>query len=83
MIPATLSRDLSFMDAVHLAASRQVHLGFNGVIIDVPTHAAGQFLCFPIQILFAPLVVAAQPIFDCSQHAFPAGKLQAVPTCST
>ena len=66
-----MSGDLSFMDAVHVASSRQVHLRCDGVIIDVATHAAGQFSCSPIEIRFAPLVAAAQPIFDCSPQTFP------------
>jgi hypothetical protein len=47
---------LSFMDAVHLASSRQVHLSFNGVIVDVGApatrnmSAASAFLrCSPIK----------------------------------
>src|SRR6476620_5852973 len=44
------------MDAVHLASSRQVHLSFNGVIVDIGTHATRQFLCPPIEIRFAALV---------------------------
>ena len=63
------------MDAVHLASSRQVHLSFNGVIVDIGTHATRQFLCPPIEIRFATLVAAAQPIFDCPPQAFPDGKL--------
>src|SRR4029077_17411219 len=63
------------MDAVHLASSRQVHLSFNGVIVDTGTHATCQFLCPPIEIRFATLVAAAQPIFDCPPQAFPDGKL--------
>ena len=63
------------MNAVHLASSRQVHLSFNGVIVDVGTHATRQFLCPPIEIRFATLVAAAQPFFDCTPQAFPDGKL--------
>jgi hypothetical protein len=63
------------MNAVHLAASGQVHFGFNGVIIDVATHGTGQFSCFPIEIRFATLVASAQTIFDCPLQAFPDGKL--------
>ena len=64
------------MNAVHLASSRQVHLSFNGVIVDVGTHATRQFLCPPIEIRFATLVAAAQPIFDCPPQAFPDGNRQ-------
>jgi hypothetical protein len=63
------------MDAVHLASSKQVHLSFNGVIVDIGTHATGQFLYPPIEIRFATLVVAAQPIFDCVAIGFSHGKL--------
>src|SRR4249920_2491465 len=63
------------MDAVHLASSRQVHLSFNGVIVDIGTHATRQFLCPPIEIRFATLVAAAQLIFDCPPQAFSDGKL--------
>jgi hypothetical protein len=58
-----------------ISSSRQVHLSFNGVIVDVGTHATGQFLCPPIVIRLATLVAAAQPIFDCPPQAFPDGKL--------
>ena len=47
----------------------------NGVIVDIGTHATRQFLCPPIEIRFATLVAAAQPIFDCPPQAFPDGKL--------
>ena len=57
------------MDAVHLASSRQIHLSFNGVIVDIGTHATRQFLCPPIEIRFATLVAAAQLIFDCPLQA--------------
>jgi len=63
------------MDAVHLASSIQVHLSFNGVIVEVGTPATRQFLRLPIEIRFATLVAAAQPIFDCPPQAFPDGKL--------
>jgi hypothetical protein len=63
------------MDAVHLASSRQVHLSFNGVIVDVGAHATRQFLCPPIEIRFATLVAAAQLIFGCLPQAFSDGKL--------
>ena len=33
-----------------LASSKQVHLSFNGVIVDIGTHATRQFLCHPIEI---------------------------------
>ena len=63
------------MNAVHLASSRQVHLSFNGVVVDIGTHATRQFLCPPIEIRFATLVATAQPIFDCPPQTFPDGKL--------
>ena len=69
------------MDDVHLASSRQVHLSFNGVIVDVGAPATRQFLCPPIEIRFATLVAAAQLIFDCPPQAFSDGKLRITAAC--
>ena len=43
------------MDAVHLASSRQVHLNFNGVIVDIGTHVIPPVLVPSIEIRFATL----------------------------
>ena len=49
----------------------KVHLRCDGVIIDGVTHATLQFSSSPIEIRFAPLVAASQPILDGSPQTFP------------